>query len=346
MAAVTDLMAGTRKRRLSRRRFIRIAAGAASCGGLAVLGSASSSKSGPAPAIWRGIALGNLASIEIRHPDGDKAAQLLETARTEIERLESILSLYRPDSALAILNRDGILRDPPLDLVRVLAAARRFGVLSGGAFDVTVQPLWKVYADHFSVPGCDPAGPAAKLVEQAAARVDYRALEIEPAVVGLNRDGMAVTLNGIAQGYITDCITNLLRDEGLDHVLVDLGEIRALGSRDENQPWQAGIEDPQDRKHTLAEVPLVDRALATSGGYGFQFDAAGRFHHIFDPRTGACPHRYASVSVLAPDAMTADALATACTLLPVDAVAPLLRAADADRVLLIDANGAGRWLTG
>jgi len=341
---VTDLMTGTRKRRVSRRRFMRIAAGAASCGGLALLGSALSSKAGPAPAIWRGIALGNLASIEIRHPDGDKSARLLETARTEIERLESILSLYRPDSALSVLNRDGILRDPPLDLVRVLAEAHRFGVLSGGAFDVTVQPLWKVYANHFSVPGCDPAGPAAKLVEQTATRVDYRALEIEPTVVGLNRNGMAVTLNGIAQGYITDRIADLLRNEGLDHVLVDLGEIRALGSRDDNQPWQAGIENPQDRKQMLANVPLTDQALATSGGYGFQFDKAGRFHHIFDPRSGACPHRFSSVSILAPNATTADALATACNLLPRESIAATLREAGADRALVVSSNGERDWI--
>ena len=344
MAAVTDLMAGTGKRRVSRRRFMRIAAGAASCGGLALLGSAPASRAGTAPAIWRGIALGNLASIEIRHPDKDKAASLLETARAEIERLESILSLYRPDSALSALNRDGILRDPPLDLVRVLAEAHRFGGLSGGAFDVTVQPLWKVYADHFSVPGCDPAGPAAKLVEQTATRVDYRAVEIEPTIVGLNRSGMAVTLNGIAQGYITDCIADLLRNEGLDHVLVDLGEIRALGSRDGGQPWQAGIENPRDRQRLLADVPLTDRALATSGGYGFQFDKAGRFHHIFDPRSGACPHRYASVSVIAPNATAADALATACNLLPHDAAAALLKAAEADRALFVDPDGTSRWV--
>jgi len=344
VAAVTDLMVGSRKRRVSRRRFMRIAAGAASCGGLALLGPAVSSQAGPAPAIWRGIALGNLASIEIPHPDRDKAARLLAAARAEIERLESILSLYRPDSALSVLNRDGILRDPPLDLVRVLAEAQRFGALSGGAFDVTVQPLWKVYADHFAVPGCDPAGPAANLVEQTAARVDYRALEIEPAIVGLNRNGMAVTLNGIAQGYITDCIADLLRSEGLDHVLVDLGEIRALGSRDVGRPWQAGIENPRDRQRMLADVPLTDQALATSGGYGFQFDKAGRFNHIFDPRSGTSPHRYASVSVVAPSATAADALATACNLLPRDAAAALLKAAGADRALFVDSDGTSRWV--
>jgi thiamine biosynthesis lipoprotein len=287
--------------------------------------------------------MGNLASIEIRHLDKDRANRLLETARTEIERLESILSLYQPDSALSALNRDGILRDPPLDLVNVLAKAWRFGAITNGVFDVTVQPLWKAYASYFGNPACDPRGPASDVIRRAVERVDYRALEIEPSVVGLNRPAMQVTLNGIAQGYITDCITELLRNEGLDHVLVDLGEIRALGSRDRLHPWQIGVENP-DRQAVLAEVALQDRALATSGSYGFRFDAAGRFHHIFDPRNGSCPQLHASVTVIARDATTADALATACNLLTAEEIASFLTVAGADGALLIEPDGTQRWI--
>jgi thiamine biosynthesis lipoprotein len=297
----------------------------------------------PAPAIWRGLALGNLASIEIRHADPAQAARLLDLATMEIARLESILSLYRPDSALSRLNRDGILRDPPLDLVRVLASARDLGAVTGGAFDVTVQPLWQAYADHFGGGKADPAGPSATTVSRTLEKVGYRALEIEPSVVGLNRAGMAVTLNGIAQGYITDRIAELLRDAGLEHVLVDLGEIRALGARDGAVPWRAGIQDPAGGA-PLAAFALTDQALSTSGSYGFRFDASGRFHHIFDPRSGTCPQLYASVSVLAPSATIADALATAGNLLPPDALAAALKAAGADRALLVETSGAQRWI--
>jgi thiamine biosynthesis lipoprotein len=327
---------------MNRRRFMRIAAASASCGAASF--ATPLAWADPAPVEWCGLAMGNLASIEIRHTDAARANRLLDSAKAEIARLESIMSLYRPESALSVLNRDRMLREPPLDLVRVLSEAQRFGALTGGMFDVSVQPLWKLYADHFSRQGSDPAGPKPDLVARAAERVDYRALEIEPTIIGLGRPGMQVTLNGIAQGYITDRIVELLRNEGLDHVLVDLGEIRAIGGRDGRQPWRAGIEGPLNTKAELAGLPLRDNALATSGGYGFQFDSGGRFHHIFDPATGSCPHRYASVSVVAPDATTADALATAGNLMSPDVFTAALRAAGAERALVVGRDGAQRWL--
>jgi thiamine biosynthesis lipoprotein len=107
-------------------------------------------------------------------------------ATAEMARLESIMSLYRPDSALSELNRRGHLTAAPADLVQVLSRAQAIGALSGGAFDVTVQPLWQVYADHFSTPGADPKGPEAYLIRRTSERVDYRDVEIEPAAIRLS----------------------------------------------------------------------------------------------------------------------------------------------------------------
>jgi thiamine biosynthesis lipoprotein len=320
--------------RVNRRRFMRIAAGTAAGG---FVGRAFAD--GPAATTWRGLVMGNLASVEIRHADPARAAALLERAKLEMERLEAIMSLYRPQSALARLNRNGILRDPPLELVQILAEAQRFGALSGGKFDVTVQPLWTLYADYFSAPDPDPAGPAKQRVAEAAEKVDYRDMEIDAAVVRLGRPGMQVTLNGIAQGYITDRISELFRNEGLDHALVDLGELRALGGRDASAAWRAGIQDPLNPAGVLSEIPLMDDALATSGGYGFKFDRSGKINHIFDPATGVSPQRYASVSVVAGDATTADALATAANLLSPDELVQVLRQAGARRALLVYPDG-------
>jgi thiamine biosynthesis lipoprotein len=325
---------------LSRRRFLRISAATAGCAALSPLATADQ----PAAVGWRGTVFGNLASIELRHGDPAHIRRTMAQATAEMARLESVMSLYRPESALSELNRRGYLSAAPADLVQVLSQAQAIGALSDGAFDVTVQPLWQVYASHFSQPGADPRGPLADLVHRAAERVDYREIEIEPATIRLRRPGMALTLNGIAQGYITDRIVDLLKNEGFENALADLGEIRVLGRAARGQPWHAAIKSPFDDSAVAGEIELAGGALATSGSYGFRFDAAGAFHHLFDPRTGGCPSRYASVSVLAPDAATADALATACNLLAPDAIAAALKASGASRALLIDRDGAQRWI--
>ena len=325
---------------LSRRRFLRISAASAAFGAVAPIARADQ----PDGFGWRGMAFGNLASIELRHGDQAHARSTMTRVTAEIARLESVMSLYRPDSALSELNRRGHLKAAPADLVQVLSQARTIGALSGGAFDVTVQPLWQVYASHFTKEGVSPDGPGADLVRRAAERVDYRSVEIEPAEIRLARPGMAVTLNGIAQGYITDRIIDVLKNEGFEHVLADLGEIRCLGQAAQGRAWIAAIKSPFGGSAVVSEIELGNQALATSGSYGFRFDAAGQFHHLFDPRTGACPRRYASVSVLAPDAATADALATACNLLEPDAIAATLKAAGASRALVIEPDGSSRWI--
>lgn len=332
---------------IGRRRFIRISAASAALGAAALapgIGRTAAAADDPVFSVWRGITLGTLTRLEIRHPDRARAASIMRAAAGEIERLQAILTLYHPESVLVRLNGDGRLDAPPADLVRVLSDARAFGDLTGGAFDVTVQPLWQTYAAHFSVNGADPSGPSPDAIRRAVDLIGYRAIEIEPSLVRLARPGMAVTLNGMAQGYITDRIVDLLKNQGLEHVLVDLGEIRAAGSRTNQAPWRAGIRDPFDDRRIAMELPLTNEALATSGGYGFRFDATGRFHHIFDPRSGACPQAYASVSVLAPTATAADALATACNLMSPDAIGRALSSARATRAFTVDPAGTTRMI--
>ena len=315
--------------RIARRRALTILAAAA---GFPMLGVRSAMARAPRLE-WRGQALGGPARIVLRHPDNQRARQVLSHCVAEIDRLESVFSLHRPGSELAQLNQHGKLASPSHDLRLAMAAARRFGVLSDGAFDVTVQPLWQTYARHFATRPGDRRGPAAQYLARAAALVDYRNLDLDEGRIRLARPGMAVTLNGIAQGYITDRIADLLRDAGMTGVLVDLGEMRALDAPGEN-PWRIGIEDPRNRGQIIGSLPLRSAALATSGGYGMPFDADGRFHHLFDPATGRSAAQCLSATAVAPDAMTADALATAL------AVAKSERT----RALLAAFGGSHAWL--
>ncbi|HEY5339251.1 MAG TPA: FAD:protein FMN transferase, partial [Rhizomicrobium sp.] len=160
----------------TRRRFIAIAAAA---GGLPLLPFAAAkyaSASNPLLRVWSGAALGADATMQIHHPDPARADALIAASLAEVERLETQLSLYRPDSAICRLNRDGVLDDPPFDLIRALSQSRRFGDMTGGAFDVTVQPLWELYARHFSRPDASPSGPSDEELAAVVARIGQDAL--------------------------------------------------------------------------------------------------------------------------------------------------------------------------
>lgn len=288
---------------LPRRRFIAIAAAA----GASLLPGRAGAEA--AVHAWRGTALGAAASLRLRHPDRRAAARLVAECLDEVERLERIFSLYRPDSALVALNRDGRLEAPPAELVALLSEARRFSELSAGAFDVTVQPLWRLYAEHFAKPDADPAGPRAEAVAGARALVDYRGVEVAAGGIALARPGMAVTLNGIAQGYITDRVADLLRRAGMVDVLVGMGEIRALGRGAEGRPWRVALGAADG-----PAVDLADRAVATSSPAGTRFSPF--CHHLFDPASGRSSIWPGSVTVIAGRAAAADALSTALAVLP------------------------------
>ncbi len=291
-----------------RRRVLRLVA---AVGGLAMApGLRATAAQPPEPQVWRGIALGAEASIALYHPDAARARRLIGRCVAELRRLEAIFSLYRFDSALSILNRQGFLDAPPLDLVRLLAHARSLSEATDGAFDVTVQPLWTLYAAHFREAHADPAGPRPEAIAAALERIGHGALAVDSGRIAFEKPDMAVTLNGIAQGYITDRVADLLRAGGVENVLVDLGEARALGRHHDGRPWKAGLADPLAPEQIARVVELADMALATSAGYGSRFDSRGRHHHLFDPATGRSAGRYLSVSVLAPSATVADALST------------------------------------
>ncbi|PZR87199.1 MAG: thiamine biosynthesis protein ApbE [Stutzerimonas stutzeri] len=321
---------------LSRRCFIGISAAAA---GLNLLPLGCQAKAQAELVTWQGQAMGAVASLQIHHHDRAAAQTLIERSLAEMRRLERVLSLHRDDSALSLLNRQGTLVAPPPELVTLLADCRRYFELTNGSFDPTVQALWVVYRDHFSRPDADPEGPPAPALRAALARVGFEQVSFNADRIMLPHRGMALTLNGIAQGFVTDCVVNLLRREGIESSLVDMGENRALGARPDGTPWRIGIADPDQPDRLGATLDVVDQAVATSGAYGFRFESTGRFNHLFDPRTGACAHLHRSVSVTMPTATAADALSTAFSLLaPADIERALHRLGEG-QVRIVTASG-------
>jgi FAD:protein FMN transferase len=293
-----------------------------------------------APVRWQGLSMGAPASITLHHPDAALARAAVAAALAELARLESLFSLFRADSWLSRLNRAGHLNGAPAEFIELLQAALAMAQRSRGVFDPTVQPLWQLYFDHFVARGATDA-PAAADVARAIARVDYRGVQIDGDRVTFARPGMGVTLNGIAQGYITDRCTDALRAHGFSRMLVDMGEPRAVAAKPDGTAWRLGLADPRSPTRALHTVTVVDRAVATSGGYGTRLDEAGRYTHLIDPRTARTAPVHESVTVIAPTATQADALSTALALIPaVEGRRALLRAQPGCRAICID--GAGR----
>jgi len=283
---------------------------------------------------WRGLAMGTDARILFSGLDAGQARAVAAAVAAEIERLEGALSLFRADSEICRLNRERVLVSPTGDLRRALALALAVAETTGGLFDPTVQALWETHVDWFAAaPG---AGlPPEAVIATARRAVDWRKIALAGAI-RLGR-GQRITLNGLGQGYVTDRIADLLRQRGFEHVLVDLGEQRALGPRSNGTPW------PVTRK-SGGPLALSSGALATSEGAGCVIGAGGAAHHLFDPRTGRSAQHWQRVTVYHRSAAVADALSTALFAAGPHEIAGLLARFAGMVVWASDREGRGhRW---
>jgi len=237
------------------------------------------------------------------------------------------------------------LANPAPELRALVDESQRLGVLSGGAFDISVQPLWQLYEAHFWSHTAIQRDIAARAHDVARALVDFRQIDSGGAIA-FARAGMAITLNSIAQGYITDAIADMLRHEGFESAVVDLGEFRTLGRHPDGRPWRLGIRKGTTTDSVGRMVELEDMALAVSGGYGTTFEPSGRFHHIFDPRTGASANNLVDVAVIGPRAMAANGLSTAICVAGEAQASTLLAAYPGTRAMLTRLDGTSATVKG
>ena len=244
----------------TRRRFLRVVAAAA---GLPLV-IAAVRATAPKPQVhrWHGEVLGAWSELTLWHPDTAFAQRTIVRVRQEIDRFERIFSLYRRDSEISRLNEAGTLLKPSRELRKLIEESQRLGELSGGAFDISVQPLWRLYEAHFWSRTDVQPDIAARAREVAHSLVDFRRIHSGAAAIGFARAGMAITLNGIAQGYISDAIADMLRNEGFDSAVVDVGEYRTIGRHPDGRPWRVGIRDAQGVGNIDRMVDLEDMALA------------------------------------------------------------------------------------
>jgi thiamine biosynthesis lipoprotein len=292
-------------------------------------------------------AMGTVVMVSVLDEAADRAAETLAAAFAEMQRAIGLLNRFDAGSALGVLNAEARLRAAPDELLEVLHQARAIHLLSTGAFDITVAPVIDLFRDHreAGLPGL----PDADALRTTSQRVNASGVVISGRDVQL-RDGVELTLDGIAKGYVVDCIAAVLARRQLAGYLVNGGgDIRTGGTRDGASPWRVGVRDPEEPDAELDVLPLTDGAVATSGSYEIYFDRERTRHHIVSA-TGTSPGECQSVTVRAATTMLADALATAAFVAGPAAGTRLVESVPGCSCLVVDAHGkqhpSSSWLPG
>lgn len=301
-----------------------------------------------------GETMGTFYSIRIA-PSGlsRRGAQELQTrVENKLDDLSRQMSTYSPDSEISRFNDSpaGVPFNVSREFADVTAFALHVARLSGRAFEPTIKPLASLWGFG---PGSDkaPHAPTDEAVRACLESVGFRLVLVtnESTLMKLH-PSVSLDLNAVAKGYAVDAVAGLLRKNGCPNVFVDIGgEVMAFGSSSEGKPWRVSVEAPvrdaAPGETSMAVLELRNRAVATSGDYRNYYRDNGRaYSHIIDPRTGRpVTNRVASVSVVAPDCMTADALATALMVIGPDAAQDLLDQFPDTAAYIIERNLDGSY---
>ncbi len=275
---------------------------------------------------------------------GNEAAALsaFESVFAEFDRLDGLLSVWRPGSDVLRLNEAAGTRPIVVadDTRQVLHAAAEAFALSRGAFDITfgrLAEIWKFDHDQ------DNRIPTRKEIDARLPFVDGRTVEVDrpPGTAFITRKGVRVHLGGIGKGFAVDRAIKMLRDLGLRDFMIQAGgDLYAAGHRN-GRPWRLGINDPRGAESdSFASLDVSDAAFSTSGDYERYFIANGvRYHHLIDTRTGEPAGGCRSVTILAPTALAADWMSTAVFILgPADGLALVERTPGIEAVIVTAEN--------
>jgi thiamine biosynthesis lipoprotein len=316
----------------------------------ALRGRRSPAPAGDAGGLWvRGeqAIMGTAITVEVWASTPEQGDAAVAAVMAEMHRIDRAMSPHRPDSELSRLN-DAAIRGPAAapvtlsqEMALLLSRALLFSRLTDGAFDISYASAGRLYDYREGV------APDDQTLNAARAVIGWQHLVLDAAArtLAFAQPGMRIDLGGFAKGHAVDNATTILKSLGIHHAWVSAGgDSRVIGDR-RGRPWSIGVRDPADPqgKRLAAVLPLLDCAVSTSGDYERYFMQGGvRHHHILDPRTGRSPtgaNALRSVTVLADDGLTAEALSKCIFVLGAErglAIAQRVPGVDA---LAIDAHG-------
>jgi len=306
---------------------------------LATSAFAEEARSGPILVSEERALMGTQVIVKAVGPDRDQLDVAVKAAFDEVWRLERMMSNFMPDSELSRINQQAGKAPAKVsrELFDVIKRAIYFSDLTGGTFDISfasVGRLWNFRTGLLP----EPSTIAAQLPF-----VDYRKIRLDEtdSSVFLPFPQMEIGLGGIGKGYAMDRAMAVLVAHGIDNAIVMAGGDTLVKGKKGTDLWRIGLRDPDKKDAILAVLPLEDQAISTSGDYERFFIKDGvRYHHILDPATGYPARKCRSVTVLARDATTSDALTKGVFILGPERGLELLKKLDGVEGIVIDPNGS------
>jgi FAD:protein FMN transferase len=259
---------------------------------------------------YEGIAMGSSVEIEVFGPDQALCERAVQAAKDEIERLDRMMTDWKPESPLMDINRAAGVKpvQAPPELFFIVERSVRMSELTGGTFDITFAGAGKLWNWR----AADPQVPDPETVKASLKNVGWKniVLDAKERTIFLKHPGVKIGLGGIVPGYAADLAIGKIRDLGIRDACVNMSGDIMISGRKDGAPWNVAITHPRKKGENLAVIPVSNAAVSTSGDYERYFMKDGkRYCHIIDPRTGYPADQCQSVTIIAPNAAFADALA-------------------------------------
>lgn len=289
--------------------------------------------------------MGTSIRVELWSDDRANGEAAATAVMNEMHRIDAAMSPYKPTSELSRINREAAQRAVALspEMFSLLERALEFSRMSDGAFDITFASVGRLYDYRAGT------GPTAAELASARAAIGYRNLHLDAGAraVRFARAGMCIDLGGFAKGYAVDNGGAILRRHGIAHAVVSAGgDSRIVGDR-RGRPWAIGIRDPRRKGEVVAILPLEDAAMSTSGDYERFFEVDGvRAHHVIDPKTGKSPSHIQSVTVIAQDGLTSEALSKCVFVMGVGKGLQFIESRPGVDAVVVDGMGRLHYTTG
>ncbi|HEU5293493.1 MAG TPA: FAD:protein FMN transferase [Burkholderiaceae bacterium] len=302
----------------------------------------------PARGQWFGrdeAIMGTAIHVELWADDAAPAQRAIDAVMAEMHRIDRLMSPFKVDSELSRVNRDAARHPVPVgvETFGLIERSLHFSQLSDGAFDITYAAVGRLYDYRQGV------APDAAALQRARQCVGWRqlVLDAKAGTVGFARPGMCIDLGGFAKGHVVDNSIAILKRMGIAHAVVAAGgDSHVLGDHC-GRPWSIAIRDPCDPQCVVAVLPLQDTSISTSGDYERYFERDGvRHHHLIDPKTGVSPRAVRSVTILAADGLTSEALSKCVFVMGLERGMRLIDQQPGVDAVVVDAQGALHFSSG